>query len=180
MTCCRDWRLWCREGTMHMMIRRVTFPLLTHLTPRTRIWLPVTAIAAVLLGVLVALVVQPDADRRAALRGIASPEPAARADAWAWFTELPPGGSRSRVVVLLDRAPLRLSRALADANLDARRDAATALVVAEGLKLQDWPSPLRASLSEALASGSADERRLAEIIAPGRLHDGDNDVTMHP
>ncbi len=165
---------------MHMMIRRVTFPLLTRLTPGTRAWLPVTGIAAVLLGVLVALVVQPDADRRAAMRDIASPEPATRADAWAWFTELPPGGSRSRLVVLLDRAPLQLSRALADANLDARRDAATVLMAAEGLKLQNWPHPLRASLSEALASGSPDERRLAEILAPARLHDCDDDVTMHP
>jgi hypothetical protein len=99
---------------------------------------------------------------------------------WQWLAELPPGGSRSRVLVLLDDNPSALTDVLKQATLERRRDATVALLGIDGFDMRLAPLALRTVLIEALLKGTPDEQHLGRSLQVGTLQETASQVTMEP
>jgi len=148
-----------------------------------RRWLPWTATAALLLGALTTVILLPSSDRALALRGIASSNADARAEAWAWLSSNAPAATRPRVIIMLDGSPDALRQALASAAAQARRDAAVALIAIPGFEPSMLSPEAWTPMVHALIDGSPDEQILGRAIeASARntptLHDHPTNVTM--
>ncbi|MCH2136187.1 MAG: hypothetical protein MK101_06350 [Phycisphaerales bacterium] len=126
--------------------------------------LPLTLLAAVILGGAAALWLIPASDEARALSGITDASADVRRGAWAWLAAAPPGGRGPRLLTLLNDDPALLEVQAQRAGQAIRISMAVSLLNIDGFRPAMLSEGTLRALIQALQSGSEDDAKLSQIL----------------